>query len=144
MKTYFVYMLRCADGSFYVGITNDLEFRVGQHQFGIDPDCYTVTRRPVELVHSADFCNVDDAIAWEKQLKGWSRAKKVALIENDWVQIHRLAKCKKKAGRGRSRPSTPLHFDSLRSLSVAALRMTSCYAALLRVTRARDSECLAS
>jgi putative endonuclease len=122
MKTYFVYVLRCADGSFYVRITNDLEFRVGQHQFGIDPDCYTVTRRPVELVHSADFCNVDDAIAWEKQLKGWSRAKKIALIENDWVQIHRLAKCKEKAGRGRSGPSP---FDSA-PLRLATLAQCRC------------------
>ena len=93
MKIYYVYMLLCADGSFYVGVTNDLELRVGQHQFGFDPHCYTFTRRPVKLVHSSDFRNVDDAIAWEKQLKGWSRAKKGALVARDWKRIHRLAEC---------------------------------------------------
>ncbi len=83
MKTYYVYMLLCADGSFYVGVTNDLELRFGQHQFGLDPRCYTFKRRPLKLVNSSDFRNVDDAIAWEKHLKGWSRAKKRALIASD-------------------------------------------------------------
>ncbi|MGA8473707.1 MAG: GIY-YIG nuclease family protein [Candidatus Cybelea sp.] len=93
MKTSLVYMLLCADGSFYVGVTNNLEIRVGQHQFGFDSSCYTFSRRPVKLVHSSDFHNVDDAIAWEKQLKGWSRAKKSALVANDWSRIHDLAEC---------------------------------------------------
>jgi putative endonuclease len=92
VKTYYVYMLQCADGSFYVGITNNLEYRFGQHQHGFDPGCFTFKRRPVQLVHSSDFQNVDDAIAWEKQLKGWSRAKKRALVENDWPRISRLAR----------------------------------------------------
>ncbi|MBV9233245.1 MAG: GIY-YIG nuclease family protein [Candidatus Eremiobacteraeota bacterium] len=91
MKTYFVYMLSCADGSFYVGITNNMERRLAQHSLGLDRRCYTFTRRPVTLVHSSNFCNVDDAIAWEKQLKGWTRAKKLALIENDWPRISELA-----------------------------------------------------
>jgi len=94
MKTYYVYMLLCADGSFYVGMTNDLEFRIGQHQFGIDPECYTFKRRPVRLVHSSEFHHVDEAINWEKRLKNWSHAKKAALVENDWARIHDLAKCK--------------------------------------------------
>ena len=89
MNTYYVYMLLCADGSFYVGITNNLELRIGQHQFGIDPRCYTFKRRPFKLVHSSDFHNVDEAIAWEKQLKGWSRAKKIALTRSDWKLIQR-------------------------------------------------------
>jgi putative endonuclease len=91
MRTYWVYMLLCADGSFYVGVTNNLEFRLGQHEFGVDRHCYTFTRRPLVLVHSSDFQNVNDAIAWEKQLKGWSRAKKQALVEGDWPLISRLA-----------------------------------------------------
>lgn len=93
MKTYYVYMLLCADGSFYVGITNDVERRLSEHQLGIDRRCYSFRRRPVTLVHCSDFRNVDDAIAWEKQLKGWSRSKKLALIEGDWVSIHRLSEC---------------------------------------------------
>jgi putative endonuclease len=100
VKTYWVYMLLCADGSFYVGVTSDLEYRVGQHQFGEDRGCYTFTRRPVVLVHSSEFRYVDEAIAWEKQLKGWSRAKKQALIQNDWPRIVELAR------NYRQRPST--------------------------------------
>ncbi|MFY9665948.1 MAG: GIY-YIG nuclease family protein [Candidatus Cybelea sp.] len=93
MNVYFVYMLLCADGSFYVGITNNLERRVGEHVVGLDPRCYTFKRRPLELVYSSDFCSVNDAIAWEKHLKGWSRAKKTALIASDWNRIHQLAEC---------------------------------------------------
>ncbi|MGB6519535.1 MAG: GIY-YIG nuclease family protein, partial [Candidatus Cybelea sp.] len=80
MKIYYVYMLLCADGSFYAGITSNLELRLGQHEFGVDPNCYTYKRRPVRLVYASDFLNVDDAIAWEKHVKGWSRAKKRALV----------------------------------------------------------------
>ncbi len=87
MKDYYVYMLRCADGSFYVGITNNLDRRFAEHQLGIDEHCYTFMRRPIELVHQSSFHNVDDAIAWEKQLKGWSRKKKFALIADDWETI---------------------------------------------------------
>ena len=94
MKIYYVYMLRCADGSFYVGITNNLERRVREHEFGVDPGCYTYERRPLQLVHSSDFRNVHDALACEKQLKGWSRAKKRALIANDWTLMHALARRK--------------------------------------------------
>jgi putative endonuclease len=93
MKTYYVYMLLCADHTFYVGVTNNLELRIGQHEYGFDPQCYTFTRRPVRLVHSSDFHSVVDAITWEKRLKSWSHAKKAALVVNDWERIHRLAKC---------------------------------------------------
>jgi putative endonuclease len=85
-------MVLCADGSFYVGITNNLEFRLGQHNFGTDLRAYTFRRRPVVLVHSSEFQHVDEAISWEKQLKGWSRAKKQALIDNDWRKLSRLAR----------------------------------------------------
>jgi len=92
MKTYFVYMVRCSDDSFYVGLTNNAELRVAQHNYGIDPKCYTFTRRPVVLVHLSEFGEVWDAIRWEKQLKGWSRAKKRALAADDWATIHMLAR----------------------------------------------------
>jgi putative endonuclease len=87
-------MLLCADDSFYIGITNDAERRVAEHQLGIDPRCYTYKRRPVRVVHVSDFRNVDDAIAVEKKLKGWSRAKKRALVAGDWQRIHELAPCR--------------------------------------------------
>ncbi len=92
MKTYWVYMLLCADGSFYVGVTNNLELRVAQHESGFNRGCYTFKRRPLKLVHSSDFGEIADAISWEKQLKGWSRAKKKALVRNDWPSIVRLAR----------------------------------------------------
>jgi putative endonuclease len=92
MKTYWVYMLLCADGSFYVGVTNNVELRVGQHEFGLDPRCYTFERRPVTLVYASDFHDVNEAISWEKQLKRWSHAKKAALAENDWPRVSELAR----------------------------------------------------
>ena len=75
VKSYFVYMLLCADGSFYVGITSSPDCRIAQHNLGTDRKSYTFTRRPVRLVHVSEFRYVNDAIHWEKHLKGWSHAK---------------------------------------------------------------------
>ncbi len=83
-------MLLCADDSFYVGVTNNVEGRVWQHNTGWDADSYTHRRRPVQLVHCSGFRNVFDAISWEKQLKGWSRAKKRALMHDDWQGVHQI------------------------------------------------------
>jgi len=83
-------MLRCADGSYYVGRTDALENHVGQHQAG-EVEGYTQTRRPVELVWSQDFPSRLEAIEAEQQVKGWSRAKKEALIAGDWDHIRQLA-----------------------------------------------------
>lgn len=72
----FVYMLRCADGSSYVGSTRKtLEERLAEHNAGM-PKSYTVGRRPVTLVWSQEFANVTDAISVERQIEGWNRAKK--------------------------------------------------------------------
>jgi putative endonuclease len=89
----FVYMLRCRDGSYYVGSASgdDLTRRVAQHQSGAFPG-YTSLRLPVELVWSEHFEQITDAIAAERQIKGWSRAKKQALIEKNWTAIRHLAK----------------------------------------------------
>jgi putative endonuclease len=97
-EEYFVYMLLCADDSFYVGVTNDVEGRVWQHNAGEDPDSYTCERRPVELVYCSGFSSVFDAIRWEKQLKGLSRAKKRALMRNDWQLVHEVV-CKERRMR---------------------------------------------
>ena len=75
-----MYILRCADGSFYTGSTVDLEGRVWQHNEGLGAN-YTRKRTPVELVYAEDSDNIEDAYIREKQVQGWSRAKKVALIE---------------------------------------------------------------
>ena len=88
-----VYMLRCADGSYYVGSHRgeDVMARVAQHGEGIGGD-YTSRRRPVELVWSETFVWAIDAIACERRIKGWSRAKKEALIQSDWAAISALSK----------------------------------------------------
>jgi putative endonuclease len=88
----FVYMLRCSDGSFYVGSAtgDDLSPRIDQHNAGYYPG-YTFTRRPVVVVWSEHFDRITDGIAAERQIKGWSRAKKEALIRSDWTAISRLA-----------------------------------------------------
>ena len=91
----YAYLLRCNDGSYYAGHTDDLEQRFAQHQTGALGG-YTARRRPVALVWSDSFQTRDDAFAVERKLKGWSRAKKEALIAGDWELVSRLA-------RGRSR-----------------------------------------
>jgi putative endonuclease len=89
----FVYMLRCADGSYYVGSArgDDLAKRVSEHQMGLY-EGYTSRRRPVVLVYHEHFGRITDAIAAERRIKGWSRAKKEAFIRGDWTQIQWLAK----------------------------------------------------
>ena len=86
-----VYILRCADGSFYVGSTIDLRRRVGQHERG-EGAAYTRRRLPVELVFSQEFDRVDDAYVVEKQVQNWSRAKRTALIEGRLDLLPALAK----------------------------------------------------
>ena len=95
MDSAYVYMLRCADGSYYVGTTRtSLERRVSEHIKGIYGG-FTSSRRPVQLVYQQVFDRITDAIAAERQLKGWSRAKKEALIFGDWQRIRELASRKK-------------------------------------------------
>ena len=87
-----VYIQRCADGHYYVGSTRgSLERRVAQHDAGIYGG-YTFSRRPVALVFHQEFANITDVIAMERRLKGWSRAKKEALIRGDFADLPRLAK----------------------------------------------------
>ena len=88
-----VYMLRCADGSFYVGSTkgDNMASRLAQHQAGFGGK-YTSARRPVTLAWAQDFDDYNEAFALERQLKGWSRAKKEALAAGDWDLVRALAK----------------------------------------------------
>ena len=83
MKKYYIYILLCSDDSFYVGITNDIERRLGEHQSGSNETSYTSQRLPVELVHIEVFQYVEDAIERETKLKKWSHKKKLALINGD-------------------------------------------------------------
>lgn len=87
----FVYMLRCADGSYYVGSTRaTLEQRVAEHNDGTFGG-YTAKRRPVLLFWHQEFQLITDAIAVERKLKGWSRAKKEALISGDYDRVRELS-----------------------------------------------------
>jgi putative endonuclease len=83
MKKYYVYILKCSDKSYYTGITNNIERRLDEHNEGINDNAYTHDRRPVELVFTMEFNDVNEAIAFEKQVKGWSRKKKEAIIANN-------------------------------------------------------------
>ena len=88
---YYVYIVECADKSYYTGVTNDLEKRIEEHEKGIDINCYTYKRRPVVLRYFQRFQFIEHAIAFEKQIKGWNRKKKEALFKEDWNEIKRLA-----------------------------------------------------
>lgn len=91
---FWVYILKCADDSYYVGHSDDLGKRIAQHQQGTFLTCYTFNRRPIELVFSQDCQTREESLALERKLKGWNRAKKAALIRNDWAEISRLARNK--------------------------------------------------
>ena len=80
---FWVHILRCSDGSFYTGHTDNLEARLWQHEQGICCE-WTRKRRPVMLTWTATAPSRADALAFELQVKRWSRAKKIALIESDW------------------------------------------------------------
>ena len=92
---FWVYMVRCSDASYYAGVAQeDLEQRINDHNAGKYGGGYTFTRRPVQLVWSQAFQRVTDAIAFERQVKRWSRAKKEALIAGDWERLKQLARSK--------------------------------------------------
>jgi tRNA/rRNA methyltransferase len=102
-----VYILRCADGTYYTGHTDDLERRVAQHQSGDIPG-YTHDRRPVELMWAADFPTRAEAIEREIQVKDWSRKKKEALFAGEWGRLS-------DAARSRPRVSAALDAGSNRT-----------------------------
>jgi putative endonuclease len=89
---YYVYIVECADRSYYTGVTNDLEGRLFQHNSGENSKSYTFSRRPVTLKYYEHYNNINNAIAREKQFKGWSRKKKEALFKENWEVLKILAK----------------------------------------------------
>ncbi len=96
--TFWAYMLHCRGGVYYVGHTDNLDYRIGQHQSGMIPG-YTADKLPVTLVWSQDFSTRIEALEAERRIEGWSRAEKMALIRGDWDRISALAK-------GKNGPST--------------------------------------
>ena len=97
MKLFSFYMLMCRDASIYTGHTDDLPRRIAQHGIGFFPHCYTADRRPLTMIWSEAFASRVEALAAERQLKGWSRAKKLALADGDWALVSSLAR----SGSGR-------------------------------------------
>jgi len=93
------YLLVCSDGSFYCGSTWNLDRRVGQHNLGLGA-AYTRRRRPVRLVWSAEFDSIEQAFQLEKQIQGWSRAKRLALIEGRLGDLPELARSRTSDHRG--------------------------------------------
>ncbi len=87
----YVYMLECRDRSFYVGSTWDLECRVSEHQEGLGA-AYTRRRRPVRLVWHAAYDSIAEAYAMEKRVQGWSRAKRIALVEGRLADLPALSR----------------------------------------------------
>jgi len=94
MKKLYVYILECSDDTFYVGVTNNVGRRFIEHMTDIKENSYTFSRRPLKLVFCREFDRPMKAIKYEKQVKGWTRAKKIALINYDFKLLHELAKCK--------------------------------------------------
>jgi len=89
---YSVYIVECRDGSCYVGVTNDLDRRLWEHNTGFNIGSYTYSRLPVKLKYYETTHDIRQAILREKQLKGWSRKKKEALFIEDWNELIRLSK----------------------------------------------------
>jgi predicted GIY-YIG superfamily endonuclease len=121
-----VYLLSCSDSTYYSGHMDNLEKRLGEHRAGFGAD-YTARRRPVQLVWCEVLPTRDEAFAFERRIKGWSRAKKEALIGRDWDRVRqlawsterqerharperRLAEPKSKGAEVEQRPSTTLRF----------------------------------
>ena len=92
MSKGWMYILECADGSYYTGSTNNLELRLVQHQSGEGAN-HTKKHLPVKLVYFEEFQRIDEAFYREKQVQGWSRKKKEALINGMPQKLHELAEC---------------------------------------------------
>ena len=92
MKFYYTYILLCSDGTYYTGMTNDLERRILQHKSGYKKSSYTHSRRPIELKWHLQCTNPSEAIRIEKQIQGWSHRKKEALINENWEDLIEFSK----------------------------------------------------
>ena len=94
MKLYFLYILKCSDGLTYTGMTNNVTRRFEEHQNGLNKNCFTYKRRPLELIFYQEFNDVNQAIYFEKKIKNWSGKKKLALANGDFDLLQILAECR--------------------------------------------------
>ena len=92
MRVFYVYIVECSDKSFYIGVTNNLDKRIREHNAGLNQDSYTFSKRPVSLKWFESFTDPNEAFKIEKQLKGWSRKKKTALINENWEKLVEYSK----------------------------------------------------
>lgn len=92
LKTYSVYILECSDETLYIGVTSNLESRMRKHESSFYENSYTSSRLPVELIYQENFQFVQMAIDREKQIKRWSKQKKLALINKSYKDLSKLAK----------------------------------------------------
>ena len=90
-----VYILECSDGTFYTGSTNSLQKRLEEHALGLG-SIYTKDRLPIKLVFCEGYSRIDEAFAREKQIQGWSRAKKIAVIQQRYQDLPKLSTSKNK------------------------------------------------
>jgi len=90
MKTYYVYIIKCSDNLLYTGVTNNIERRFEEHKNGLNKNCFTFKRRPLELI----FNDIEQAIYFEKKIKKWSAKKKLALASDDFDMIEILSECR--------------------------------------------------
>ena len=146
MKPFFVYLLRCADGTYYAGHTDELERRVAQHQAG-EIEGFTRERRPVELAWSQETATREEALAAERQIKGWGRAKKEALIAGDWERVKELARprtvreAQDDRGLRQAQPEgvggTDVERQSRRlrsAITASSVRLSACSFSMMRLT----------
>ena len=89
----FMYILECSDGSLYTGSTKYLNTRLAQHEAG-EGGNYTKKRLPVKLIYAEEYDRIDHAFAREKQIQGWRKTKKLALIDGNLSDLNLLAKCR--------------------------------------------------
>ena len=94
--SYYIYILHCADNSYYTGSTADLSSRLTEHQEGSNPRAYTYKRRPVKLAWATEVETKREARLLEHQIKGWNRKKKEALIQNNFDEIHNIVRDERK------------------------------------------------
>ena len=94
MNYYFVYILKCSDGLTYTGVTNNISRRFDEHQKGLNKDCFTYGRRPVELIFQQEFIAIEQALFFEKKIKKWSAKKKIALSNGDYDLLQILSECR--------------------------------------------------
>ena len=94
MKLYYVYILKCSDELTYTGITNNISRRFEEHQRGLNKNCFTFKRRPLELIFYQEFSDINQAIYFEKKIKKWSGKKKLALANGNFDVLQILAECR--------------------------------------------------